>query len=73
MKALAAILLTVALVAMPSMTRAQTENPRGIYKMTTLTGNQGEIVSPFDQYKICTDSITLTLTVWSVPPRVSLR
>ena len=42
---------------------AQTENPRGIYKMTTLTGNLGEINAPFDQYKICTDSVTLHLHV----------
>ena len=42
---------------------AQTENPRGIYKMMTLTGKQGEIKAPFDQYKICTDSITLMLSV----------
>ena len=42
---------------------AQTENPRGIYKMITLTGKQGEIKAPFDQYKICTDSVTLMLNV----------
>ena len=38
---------------------AQTENPRGIYKMTTLTGKVGEVKAPYEQYKICTDSITL--------------
>jgi hypothetical protein len=42
---------------------AQTENPRGIYKMMTLIGKQGEILAPFDQYKICTDSFTLMLNV----------
>lgn len=42
---------------------AQTENPRGIYKMVTLTGKVGEVKAPFDQYKICTDSLTLMLTV----------
>ena len=31
--------------------------------MTTLTGNLGEINAPFDQYKICTDSVTLHLHV----------
>ena len=41
---------------------AQTENPRGIYKMTTLTGKQGEVKAPFEQYKICTDSVTLMVT-----------
>lgn len=42
---------------------AQTENPRGIYKMTTLVGKVGEINAPFDQYKICTDSVTLTVSI----------
>ena len=37
------------------------ENPRGLYKMTKLVGKRGEIDAPFDQYKYCTDSITLTL------------
>ena len=41
---------------------AQTENPRGIYKMITLTGNLGEVNAPYDQYKICTDSMTLMVS-----------
>ena len=41
---------------------AQTENPRGIYKMMTLTGKVGEVKAPFEQYKICTDSITLMVS-----------
>ena len=41
---------------------AQTENPRGIYKMTTLTGKVGEVKAPFEQYKICTDSVTLMVS-----------
>lgn len=40
------------------------ENPRGIYRMTSLVEKNGrEVVSPFDQYKICTDSITLNLNI----------
>lgn len=40
------------------------ENPRGIYKMTSLVEKNGrEVASPFDQYKICTDSITLNLNI----------
>lgn len=40
------------------------ENPRGIYKMTSLVEKNGrEMTSPFDQYKICTDSITLNLNI----------
>lgn len=41
---------------------AQTENPRGIYKMTLLTGKVGEVKAPFEQYKICTDSVTLMVS-----------
>ncbi len=52
-------ILTALLAAAAMGATAQTENPRGIYKMTTLTGSQGEIPAPFEQYKICTDSITL--------------
>ena len=38
---------------------AQTENPRGIYRLMTLVGKNGEVNSPFHQYKVCTDSLTL--------------
>lgn len=38
---------------------SNTENPRGVYKMTKLIGKTGEIAAPFDQYQICTDSITM--------------
>ena len=58
-------LATVALCLLVAMsTKAQTENPRGIYKMMTLIGRQGEIKAPYDQYKICTDSMTLMLNVY---------
>ena len=55
--------LTILLAALTLGAAAQTENPRGIYKLMTLTGNLGEIKAPFDQYKICTDSITLMVSV----------
>ncbi|MBR6036065.1 MAG: hypothetical protein IKP41_03775 [Bacteroidaceae bacterium] len=42
---------------------AQTENPRGIYKLMKVTGKMGEVKAPFDQYKVCTDSITLMVSV----------
>ena len=45
--------ILVALASLPLTSIAQSENPRGIYKMMTLTGKLGEIPSPFDQYKIC--------------------
>lgn len=41
---------------------AQTENPRGIYKLMSLVGKNGEVNSPFNFYKVCTDSLTLMVT-----------
>ncbi len=55
--------ITMLLATLTLGAAAQTENPRGIYKMMTLTGKQGEIKAPFDQYKICTDSITMMVSV----------
>lgn len=56
------MLMAAALISLPIVLSAQTENPRGIYKMTTLTGKMGEVKAPFDQYKICTDSVTLMVS-----------
>jgi hypothetical protein len=58
-------LMAVAMLSLPLAANAQEarENPRGIYKMTTLTGKVGEILAPYDQYKVCTDSITLMVSV----------
>lgn len=39
------------------------ENPRGIYKLMTLVGKRGEVAAPYEQYKICTDSVTLHCSV----------
>lgn len=39
------------------------ENPRGIYKMTALVGKRGKVTAPYEQYKICTDSVTLHCAV----------
>lgn len=40
------------------------KDPRGLYKMTRMTGRGGkEIAAPFDQYKICSDSSTITFIV----------
>lgn len=55
-------ILTILLAALTMGAAAQTENPRGIYKMTTLTGKVGEVKAPFEQYKICTDSVTLMVS-----------
>ncbi len=57
------LLVAAAFLSLPALSNGQTENPRGIYKMMTLTGKQGEIKAPFDQYKICTDSLTMMLNI----------
>lgn len=57
-------LLVLGIVLLPLLCQAQnTENPRGIYKLMSLIGKQGETKAPFDQYKICTDSVTLMLSI----------
>ncbi len=58
------VLATAAIIAMPTFCVAQTENPRGVYKLTSLIDKEGlTIQAPFDQYKICTDSVTLMFSV----------
>ena len=45
-------------------TNAQTENPRGIYKLAGINGKNGQYFKePFDQYKICTDKVTLMMSI----------
>ena len=43
------MLMAAAILSLPMVMNAQTENPRGIYKMITLTGRGGEINAPWDQ------------------------
>lgn len=58
-------LLLIVLCAMAATeVTAQTENPRGVYKLMTLDGRVGLVNAPLDQYKICTDSVTLMLNVY---------
>ena len=58
------LMATAAIVLMPSICMAQTENPRGVYKLTGLLDKYGHVIKePFDQYKICTDSVTLMFNV----------
>lgn len=58
-------IFSLALSAICSLTTmAQTENPRGVYKLITLDGRAGLVNAPLDQYKICTDSVTLMLNVY---------
>ena len=57
------LVMTIMLATLTLECSAQTENPRGIYKMMTIIGKAGEVKAPFDQYKICTDEVTLTLSM----------
>ena len=50
------------MVSLPIMLNAQTENPRGIYRLMTIVGKNGEVNAPFHQYKVCTDSLTLMVS-----------
>ena len=39
-------------------------NPRGVYKLMSIIGCEGQTFQePFERYKICTDSLTLTLNI----------
>lgn len=59
MKKLFLLLFSTLLLTACVTKESNTENPRGVYKMTKLIGKNGEIDAPFDQYQICTDSITM--------------
>lgn len=65
------MLVAAAFISLPVALAAQTENPRGIYKMTTLTGRIGEMRAPFGLYKICTDSVTLQVVAQGAVFRIS--
>ncbi|MBO7067324.1 MAG: hypothetical protein J6W52_01395 [Bacteroidaceae bacterium] len=55
-------ILALLLVSFAVGAAAQTENPRGIYRLMTIVGKNGEVNSPFHQYKVCTDSLTLMVS-----------
>ena len=58
------IMVTAAIAFAPTLCMAQTENPRGVYKLMSIIDKQGATIKePFDQYKICTDSVTLMFAV----------
>lgn len=58
------IMATAAIAIAHTLCMAQTDNPRGVYKLTSLINKEGvTIQAPFDQYKICTDSVTLMFTM----------
>lgn len=55
--------LILPIAGMSQNSESKTQNPRGIYKLTTITSNGIVQYAPFDQYKICTDSVTLTMSI----------
>lgn len=55
------LLLLLAFVALTA--QAQQKNPRGVYKLSSMESTRGKFDAPFDQYKFCTDNVTLTLTI----------
>lgn len=59
------LLTTIAMCTVSALSvHSQTDNPRGIYKLTKLIDKTGsEVLAPYDQYKICTDSVTLTAII----------
>lgn len=41
------------------------QNPRGVYRMTTIIGKMGEVNAQKEQYKVCTDSATINFILQS--------
>jgi hypothetical protein len=63
-RALSILMATAAIALVPTTSMAQTENPRGVYKLMAQTDKNGNLSrNTYDGYKICTDSITLMFTV----------
>ena len=58
------ILFIMLLMVSTFSMHAQTGNPRGIYKLAGINGKDGKYFKePFDQYKICTDKVTLMMSI----------
>ena len=55
--------LILPIAGMSQNSESKTQDPRGVYKLTTITSNGIVQYAPFDQYKICTDSVSLTVAV----------
>lgn len=57
------VAVMVLLAAAPQAGICQKANPRGIYKLTTIQSSKSTTTDCKDQYKVCTDSITLNVLV----------
>lgn len=58
-KATARLLMAAILVSVSAASHAQSENPRGIYKLMSLKGKRELKPYPADIYKVITDSVTM--------------
>lgn len=56
-------LLLSVMVCFALIVQAQQQNPRGVYKLTSLESSRGKFDAPFDQYKICSNMTTLMLSI----------
>ena len=56
--------ITLAILLSAVELQAQKSNPRGIYHLVSITGKYGTEAAMFDQYKICTDTMTWMLSVY---------
>ena len=56
--------ITIAILLNAVGLQAQKSNPRGVYHMVSITGKYGKEAAMFDQYKICTDTMTWMLSVY---------
>ena len=65
------ILFILLLMVSTFSMHAQTGNPRGIYKLAGVNGKDGKYFKePFDQYKICTDKVTLMMSIYNKSYRI---
>ena len=56
-------IIAIAVLLNATALSAQKADPRGIYHMVSITGRNGTEPAPYDQYKICTDSMTWMVSI----------
>ena len=63
MKSMIIAAVTATMAFAPQSGMCQKGNPRGIYKLTSVQSSKATVTDCKDQYKVCTDSITLNIVV----------
>lgn len=63
LKSMAMGAVVAIMAAVPQAGMCQKENPRGIYKLTSVKTSKATVTDCMDQYKVCTDSITLNVYI----------